>query len=557
MRGLIVAALSVCACAPAWKQLPHDRPFQAAPAPKLHRIPAQAGLSNWWDKAYNSTFKPLARLVSPARYIAALTRGHPALDVNGFGQVPDSPWFENRITRQAMTPEQVAAGTFDSGGPAEGRLTVVSGKLEGATPGAVVRDSAGTIWFVKFDPPAHPELATGAEVVVSRLLDAAGYWVPQMSIHHVAVARFRIAPDAYRRNKYNSKVKMTVRDLRKLLSNLNPDANGRLRAMFSRAVPGKPIGPFSYRGIRGDDPNDRIPHGRRRSLRGLWVLSAWVNNTDTRRGNTLDTFITVDETKKRGYLRHYLIDFGDALGAAGDRVKYVGEGYEGQIDWAEIGKRYIGFGLFYPYWLAVERSPYRAVGVFESTVFDPARWTPGFPNAAFEQATALDTYWGASIVARFSRELIEAAVAAAQYSNQRAARIITDVLIERRNKVLRYVFESILPLDDPVIENRYELVMTDLEVAAGLLDGATYSWEVRWDRTGRGDQVVARGSGPTPEVDLRAPIRKLLDRDRSAFTDDSFLTVRFRRKRHPAAVEVHLRVAGKRVIPVALEREVD
>jgi len=557
MRRVAAIALSLAACAPAWKQLPHDEPFQRATPPRLHRIPARATLSDWWDKTVSSTVSPLAQTVSPARYIDRLTGGRPALDVNAFGQVPDSAWFENRITRRGLTPEQVAAGSGVGHGPADGPLVVVSGKLEGSTPGMVVRDSDGTIWFVKFDPPAHPELSTGAEVVAARLLDAAGYHVPDIVIIKVEVGRFELAADAHRRNKYNARVRMKPRDLTTLLSNLNPDAQGRLRALFSRSVPGRPIGPFSYRGIRQDDPNDLIPHERRRSLRGLWVLSAWFNNTDTRRSNTLDTFIVEDETRQLGYLRHYLIDFGDALGASGDRVKYIGEGYEGQVDWAEMGKRYLGLGLAYPYWLPVQRSPYRAVGVFEADVFDPARWAPGFPNAAFDEATALDTFWGASIVARFSRDHIEAAVSAGQYRDAEVAAILAEVLMKRREKMLRYVFESMLPLDDPEVKRRYELSMTDLAVGAGLVARASYSWQVRWNRTGRGDRVLARGAGPSPAVDLRQPIRDALDSDRSAFADDPFLTVRFRRKGHPAAVEVHLRVAGSRVVPVALHREVD
>ena len=463
MRSLLpIYFVVLLGCSPAWKSVPHHRPFQRVSKPTLHREPKGSGTSDWWATTLHSTVVPLAKLLSPARYVDRLTGGRPALDVNAFGQVPDSSWFRNRIGHTGMSPKQVAAGPAGTKAPASGPLTIVSGKLEGATPGVVARDTEGTTWFVKFDPPANPELATGAEVVASRILHAAGYYVPPTLVMEVPIERFKLSPDAYRRNRYNVRVSMTAEDLKQLFANLNPNAEGNLRALFSRSVPGRPIGPFSYRGVRDDDPNDRTPHERRRSLRGLWLISAWLNNTDTRRQNTLDTFITVPGSKQ-GTLRHYLIDFGDSLGAAGERKKYLGEGYEGLLDWSQIGKRFLGLGFTYPYWLSAHASRKSAVGALESTVFNPARWSPGLPNPAFDEATAADTYWAASIIARFSRHHVIAAVKAAQYTDPTAVFEIVDLLMARRDKVLRYGFKKFVPLDSPVIQNDYVLSpLTDL-----------------------------------------------------------------------------------------------
>ena len=83
MRALAAAlAVAIAACAPVWKQHPHDEPFQHAKKPRLHRIPAEATLSDWWDKTLHSTIAPLAQTVSPARYLDWLTDGRPALDIN-------------------------------------------------------------------------------------------------------------------------------------------------------------------------------------------------------------------------------------------------------------------------------------------------------------------------------------------------------------------------------------------------------------------------------------------------------------------------------------------
>ena len=56
---------------------------------------------------------------------------------------------------------------------------MISAKNDGVMPGFTVRDSAGQVWFVKFDPPGHPAMATGTEVVVARLFWALGYHVPE------------------------------------------------------------------------------------------------------------------------------------------------------------------------------------------------------------------------------------------------------------------------------------------------------------------------------------------------------------------------------------------
>ena len=555
--------LGLVACGPGWKELPHDARFQKAPQPTLHRRPEGESLSgDWWDRALTSTVQPLGRALSPTRWVEAAGVRQEALDVNALDEVPDSTWFENRVGRHPVSLAEIERGPGAPAGPATGPLTVVSGKLEGATPGVVVRDAEGVVWYLKFDPPAFRELSTGAELVAQRILHFAGFPVPEMQVFELALDRLVLDPRAEHRGHYNQLERFSRRQLDSLLSNLNPSRSRRIRALASRAVAGSPIGPFAYDGVRIDDPNDRIPHERRRSLRGLWVLSAWLNNTDVRRQNTLDSFVMVDARRGLGYVRHYLIDFGDSLGAAGERGKYVGEGYEGQVDWLAMGGRLVGLGLRYPYWLWVKRTPYPSVGVFESTVFDPTRWEATTPNPAFLQATARDTFWAATLLARFDRERVAAAVAGARYSDPRAAALIVQILMKRRDKLLALATRRMAPLVDPDVRGTL-VSMRDLEEIAGLAPprgGRRYRWSVRWNRSGRPDCELERGEGTSARLDVGPAIRRARLRDADGFAGDPFLTVTFWRPLHGRIgprVDVHLRVVGERLVLAGLEREVE
>ena len=71
-------------------------------------------------------------------------------------------------------------------------------------------------------------------------------------------------------------------------------------------------------GPAADDPNDRIRHEDRRSLRASWMLAAWLAVYDASAINTLDSYVEEDG---RHFVRHYLIDFGAGLGSATSDVK--------------------------------------------------------------------------------------------------------------------------------------------------------------------------------------------------------------------------------------------
>jgi hypothetical protein len=316
-------------------------------------------------------------------------------------------------------------------------------------------------------------------------------------------------------------------------------------------------------GTRRDDPNDRIPHERRRSLRGLWVFYAWINNTDAKYSNTLDTFNVTDEHNNQGYIRHYLIDFGTSFGGTPGGPKPRHEGYEYKVDWSGMGERFTTLGIKYPYWATVHGTPFRSIGNYEAVVFDPERWKPKYPNPAFDAADDYDTFWAASILARFGPIEVAAAVSAANYSEPDAVAWLVTTALLRRNKLLQFAFRKMAPLDDPRVTRRGQLVLTDLELLAGLRDTGSvhYDWIAYWHEAGSKPRAIGASHSREASLYLGPIVEHLTAAGRDALSAAPFLTVSWRRRVDGGEagpwVDVHLRVLDDgTIIPVGLEREV-
>ncbi|MEO8551753.1 MAG: hypothetical protein ABI678_17370 [Kofleriaceae bacterium] len=550
MRLSLLIVLAA-ACSPAWKQTPYDRLYQVEPVVALAPAPEKRAPDDWWNKIEYAMVRPLGQLISPATYVKAVLGGPRADDVNRFGEVIDSTWFENRAGRRAFTDDEVRVGAATDAGLAPGPLDVVAGKIDGVSPGFIVRDAAGQIWYIKFDHPAFPEVSTSAEVISSRVLWLAGYLVPSMQIGDIDLARFVLDPHATTHNHLHETVALTAKAFAQLMSNTNPDARDQIRVLYSRQLPGELLGPFSYRGRIGDDPNDTVAHEHRRSLRGLWLFSAWLNNTDTREANTLDTFreITPDH---RGIVEHYLIDFGDSFGATGLGEKAAIEGWEYLVDWTAVALNLASFGMRAPPYLGLERSPFRSVGLFESKRFDPEQWKPALPNPAFYQRTREDLFWAAAIIATIQPSQIRAAVEAGHYTEEGATNYVVETLLERRRKILEFAFEGFLEVTRPRLRANI-LVLDDLRTLGNLGHPGAITYVVTWDRTRHADSELARGSTDSATPELAIDLTPALEAaKRIGLEDDPYITVRL--SRYDTAMQVHLRVAGTRLIVVGIDR---
>ncbi len=406
------------------------------------------------------------------------TRAMPAEDVNRLGRVPDSSWYTNRIG--ALSPRDVAAGPGgDDPGPEAFKPWKVTGlKIGGRNPGFNFEDSRGARYICKFDKRGEPVTATAAGAVAARLLWALGYFVPDDRIVYFRPGELEIAAGATVKEK-DRKRPLDRNDIDRLMTLLPcRTEEGGYRALVSRFLEGSPRGGYDYAGVRDDDPNDRIPHQRRRSLRGLRVFGAWLNHVDQKFDNTLDLYIEQDG---RRFLRHYLVDFDGCLGGywAARHEKRIGFAYD--IDFREILTSMPTLGLWVRPYERLEGPANREIGMFEADIYDPAAWRANYVNDALCDARAADIYWAGTVLARMTDQMIEAAVASGRYHDPAAAPLLVDVLKRRRDKTLRWALTRVSPVeglsDARAVPAGLLIKARDLPAESGLIRGLTWRIE--------------------------------------------------------------------------------
>ena len=541
--ALLCAAVAIAASAGSGAAVPAffpDDPLQvdddrALDASAVREIEG----SNGFDFAEHTFMKPGDR------------RDIRAVNVNTVDEVPDSSWFTNRIGRAPIPVEDIVRGpnllpSLDIDG-----WPIVQEKSSGITPGYRIVDPQGTLYQLKFDPPEHPEMSSGAEVIGAAFYHAIGYNVVQGYIVEVDPAAIVIAPTATTVDLKGQRRPMTRADIDRLLSRAAKQPNGKYRAMASRFAAGKPVGYFKYYGTRPDDPNDIHPHEHRRELRGNRVIAAWLNHDDSRGLNTLDM---LDGVEGRRAITHYMFDFGSIMGSGSTIAQVPRAGNEYILEWGPALKTLATFGLFVRPWITVDYwQEARSVGRFESDFFDPLAWRPEYPNPAFDNMRADDAFWGARLVAAFSDEAIRAVVAKARYSEPGAADHIARTLIARRDKVVRAWLTGVNPLVNPQLGGDGTLTFDNATVAAGIAAPAT-AYALTWSAF---DNTTGTAVGESNEERVTAPRAAAP----AALLGRGFIrvTVRTVHPEHPqwdSPVTFTFRRAGNAWDTVGIERQV-
>lgn len=477
------------------KKFYDDDPIRQMPGPMAVQKAAPRKLSDLYDFFYMSFGKP-GEKHRPGAPV-------PAGGTNTLGEVPDSNWYTNRHGVRRMSIEELVRGPGNASSPTPGEpLRVVSAKTEGVTPGFTIKDSRGRRYQVKFDAPANFELSTGADVMGSKFFHALGYFTPENYIFYFNPEQLVVEPGTRMVDYRGVERPMRQSDITGVLERVPRTNDGRIRAVASLFLSGKPLGPFRYHGMRTDDPNDIVPHEHRRDLRGLKVFSAWLNHSDTKSLNSLDMLVEENGTS---HIRHHLIDFSAAIGSDAFEPKSPRAGHVFMLDWPDAVKTFFSLGLYAPDWTRAEYEHVRGMGRMESEVFDPDAWKSHYYNPAFANCLPDDGFWAAKQVMRFTEPEIRAIVETAQYSDKAAVDHLVSVLVQRQRRIGQEYFSRVLPLDNFRVAGG-QLEYEDLGVTYGFMRTArTYqvSWSVFDNETGGSAPIAGATSWALPRSEAR------------------------------------------------------
>ena len=158
---------------------------------------------------------------------------------------------------------------------------------------------------------------------------------------------------------------------------------------------------------------------------------------------------------ERTFIRHYYIDFGDSLGG---RWPFDGIsrrlGHSSYFDAPHIFVDTITLGAVPRPWNSVELNNYEIFGYFDAEHFTPSDWHPGYPNPAFDRMTYQDALWAVRILTHFSEDHIRAIVETAKFNDPRYTDWMTDMLLQRRQKIFEEYLTQYSPLASFTIARR-------------------------------------------------------------------------------------------------------
>lgn len=371
-------------------------------------------------------------------------------------------------------------------------------------------DAAGRRWEIIPEAPERKILSTAAGAIASRLMYALGY---HASESHVIYSE----------------------DGQRSLAIAWASVRGTAQSTF-----GIGIGPTSPSGTRDDDPNDTIPHERRRTLRALALVADWLGMDEIKPRTLRDVYFG---EPGRGYVQHQVSDLHDALGAEAllDALRRK-EDRPDSNPLVALGS--LGFSakeLGDP-----ADSPYPSIGIFSLHV-DPAAHDLHVPFGPARDALIGDIYWMGKRIAAVPDTTIRFAVAAGLVEPPEAATFLRRALSRRRDDVARFAMSFVTPLElngpaklalDASSSKFVVLTLMDEAIRDGYATAAQTSYAVELMDT-EGDRVgsALEGTQQGAAVVVTIPYEHIEQRD--------YLVVRVRSLRNgvaaPRWAEFHLR----------------
>jgi hypothetical protein len=463
---LAIASAMLISEVPTATRTPHfygDDPLVREPASQNASGAAMSEIGDLYEMVYNLFVQP-----------GYTPSGARAQDINTIDEVPDSSWFTNRITAQALTTDDLVRGPNHGAPPDPSRWVIFREKTSGVHPGVTARDARGDTWFLEFDPKYYPEAATASLTMATKFFWALGYNQVETFLTTFDPKQIEFDPNATITRPNGKRTPFTHDDLNAVLEQAARRPDGTYRVVAGRLLPGKVLGNFRYEGTRPDDPNDVVPHEHRRELRALRVFGAWTNLTDLKSRNTLDTLVS-----ENGQLivKHWLQDVGSTFGMNND-LREWDLGWEHFYQGGTTVKRLVTFGFDLHPWQTVNYVEKPSIGKFEGDRFDPRTWRPQTPTTAYMELRDDDAFWAARRVAAFNREMIAAIIHTGEFSDPSAEEALVDIMLKRRDKILRAYLPAVNPIVSPQLHEK-ELVFDNAAVDADVAR-APRSYRAAW-----------------------------------------------------------------------------
>jgi len=455
-----------------------------------------------WDGTDNILFRPLSETVGVVHH-------GEAVNANSMDEVPDSSWFTNRVGVRPMSNEELTRGAcspalmLDPDAFEDGAWLIDHGKTNGSSPGFRVNIPGKGKYMLKGEPIEQPERPSAASVIGAAAYSAVGFNTSCEQIVYFRPSLLKLAPGLTFQGNFGATEPFDQKQVDKILADC-PHRGGLVRMQASAWLPGYLIGPFSYTGMRADDPNDVIPHDDRRELRGGRLLAAWLDHFDAREQNSMDTWVTDSSDAKPkpdgspGHVVHYYLDTSDCLGSewAWEQISRR-LGYSYVADWGDMARDLFTLGIPTRPWDRVRREPGQEIfGFFNVKDFEPEDWKNEYPNAAFSRMTERDGAWMARILARLTPEMVQALAQMGRFSDPRRATYLTSMLQGRLDKILGRYLTRLSPLADVRVVGTDGLCAEDLAETRRLRAPGEFRYEARLSSVTAGVSLtVARPSG--------------------------------------------------------------
>ncbi|MCC6899344.1 MAG: hypothetical protein IT377_10240 [Polyangiaceae bacterium] len=413
-----------------------------------------------------------------------------ARDVNALDEVPRSSWY---------SPLALEPGAFEkeyaSDGPPRGRV-----RLEERGGSFLLTDARGKAYRLIGDHPSLPEVDTAAALIASRLVRALGYLTPEV---------WWVEPAALG-----------------LPRSAGPKSD---RWVAVRWPVGVPLGPTDMTYPRDDDPNDRVPHRDRRTLRALGVLAAWLDLRELGPSRLVDAYVGLPG---RGHVKHFVVGLHDALGAGSLGPSAPSRSAAGPVEGDALANL-VTLGLARPRPSGGE--PARSLRVFRAQL--DARQRLAHPYEPVDRLLPSDGYWLAKRMIRIPPKLIERVVREARFTDPGLERHVLHALDARRRTLASYWFARVTPCEVDSLSGR-TLISSDVALKAGLESPSDTRYRVAFLGEDGKELAPPRTLQPA-EGEVEVPIPEL-DRDYVVVQ----VTAIRRGTLAPRAMEAHLKADG-------------